>query len=66
MGDAAALDGVAQRLYHRVLPDQLGEGLRPIFAGQHPVMQVIGRFLRLFGEVQPKAGRFVVVHHFSV
>ena len=39
MGDAAALDGVAQRLHHRILADQLGKGLRPIFAGQHAVMQ---------------------------
>jgi hypothetical protein len=34
VGDAVALDRVAERADHRLLPDQLGEGLRPVFAGE--------------------------------
>ena len=37
MGDPAALDRVGERLHHRVLADQLGEGLRAIFARQHAI-----------------------------
>ena len=28
---------LAERLHHRVLADQLGEGLRPVFAGEHAI-----------------------------
>ncbi len=62
MGDAAALDRVAQRLDHRVLADQLGEGLRPVFAGEHAVRRGPVRLLRHFGKVEPQARRFVVGH----
>ena len=34
LGDAAARKRIAQRLHHGVLADQLGEQLRPIFAGE--------------------------------
>ena len=37
MGDSAALDGVGEGLHHRVLADQLVEGLRPILAGENAV-----------------------------
>ncbi len=60
MGNPAALDRVAQRLHHRVLADQLGEGLRAIFAGEDAIMRLVGRLLRLFGKVEPQARRFVV------
>ena len=61
MGNAAALNGIGQRLHHRVLADELGEGLRAIFAREHPVR---GRGLwRLLRNVEAQAGRFVVVHN---
>ena len=31
-------DRVRQRAHHRLLADQLGEGLRPVFAGEHAIM----------------------------
>ena len=35
--DAAAVEGVGERPDHRLLADQIGEALRPVFAGKHPV-----------------------------
>ena len=37
MGDAAGGDRVRQGADHRLLADQLGEGLRPVFAGEHAI-----------------------------
>ena len=37
MSNAATLDRIGERLHHRVLADQLGKGLRAIFARQHAV-----------------------------
>ena len=36
--DALRGDGVGERLHHRLLPDQLGEDARPVFAREHPVV----------------------------
>ena len=60
MGDSAAGDGVAQSLDHRVLADQLGKGLRTIFAGEDAIVRLLVRLLRLFWKVEPEARRFVV------
>jgi 2-hydroxy-6-oxonona-2,4-dienedioate hydrolase len=35
MGDPVGREGVAQRAHHRLLPDQVGKGLRAVLAGQH-------------------------------
>ena len=37
MGDPAALNRIGESLHHRILADQFGEGLRPIFAGEHTI-----------------------------
>ena len=37
VGDAVRLEGVAQRAHHRLLADQVGEGLGPVLAGEHAV-----------------------------
>jgi hypothetical protein len=47
-----ALDRVAERLHHRVLPDQLLEALRPVFAREHAIGL---RLLRLRRLVEPEA-----------
>ena len=59
MRDPASLDGIGERLDHRILPDQLGKALRPVFARQHAVRR---RRQRLRGFVEAEARRFVVVH----
>ena len=66
MGDPPALDRVGERLHHRVLADQLGEGLRPVFAGEHAIRRRAGGLLRLLWQIEPEARRFVVVHRRSV
>ena len=38
-----ARDRIAERPHHRILPDQFGKGLRPIFAGKDAVRPVRGR-----------------------
>ena len=35
--DAAGAEGVGQRADHRLLADEVGEALRAVFAGEHPV-----------------------------
>ena len=37
VGEPIALDRIAQRLHHRLLPDQLGEALRAVFAGKDAI-----------------------------
>ena len=37
MRDPPALDRIGERLHHRVLADQLGKGLRAVFAGEHAI-----------------------------
>ncbi|MEZ5828007.1 MAG: hypothetical protein R3D01_06290 [Hyphomicrobiales bacterium] len=37
MGDTAGGEGIAKRPHHGVLADQLGEDLRPVFAGKRGV-----------------------------
>ncbi len=37
MRQPVALDRIAQGLDHRVLADQLGKGLRPVFAREHAI-----------------------------
>jgi hypothetical protein len=37
MGQPVARNGVGQRAHHRLLPDQFGEGLRAVLAGQHAI-----------------------------
>ena len=46
-------DGVAERLHHRILADQLVETLRAIFAGEHAIGLAGGGLRRL---VQAEAG----------
>ena len=46
MGDAADGEGVAQRAHHRLLPDQVVEGGRAVFARQHAVRRGVDRFRR--------------------
>ena len=56
MRDPAPLDRIGERRHHRILADQLGEGLRPVFAGEHP----IGRCARRcgdWGRSRPNEGR---------
>ena len=60
MGDAAALDRVAQRFHHRVLANQLGKGLRTIFAGENAIMRLVVGLFHFFRKVEPEARRFVV------
>ena len=36
--DAVRLKRVFQRAHHGVLPDQIGKGFRPVFAGEHAVL----------------------------
>ena len=62
MGDPAARDRIGERLHHRVLADQLGEGLRTVFAGEHAIRRRGRGLLRLLGKIEPEAGRFGVVH----
>jgi len=35
--DTIRLERVFQRAHHRVLPDQIGKGFRPVFAGQYAI-----------------------------
>ena len=63
MSDPSTLDRIGKRLHHRVLPNQLGEGLRTIFAGQHAVRRGACGLLRLLRDVEAQTGRFVVVHN---
>ena len=49
MGDAVGREGVAQGAHHRLLPDQVGEGLRPVFPGE----DLIGGACRTWA---PRAG----------
>ena len=35
MGDPVRLEGIAQGAHHRLLPDQVGKGLRPVFPGKY-------------------------------
>ena len=60
MGQTVALDRVAQRLHHCILPDQFGKGLRPVFARQDAV-SCAARYCRLWlrRHIQPKAQRVV-------
>ncbi len=58
MGQAVALDRVAQRLDHRVLPDQGVEGLRPVFARKDAIRLGLGRRLH-------RLGRFAQVERIS-
>ena len=37
LGNAAGAEGIGQRADHRLLADQIGEALRPVFARQHPI-----------------------------
>ncbi len=62
VGDPPALDRIGQRLHHRVLADQLGEGLRAVLAREHAICRRFGGRLRPFGKVQAQARRFGVVH----
>ena len=56
MSNPAALDGIGERLHHRILADQLGEGLRPVFARQHAVRRTARRGRRRrFGQIEPEA-----------
>ena len=55
MGDPAALDGIAERRDHRVLADQLVEGLRAVFAGEHAVGRG-GAAAWGLGQVEAEAG----------
>ncbi len=52
VGEPIALDRVAERLHHRILPDQLRKTLRPIFAREDAISL---RFLGLRRPVQAKA-----------
>ena len=55
--DPARRDRVAERPNHRLLPDQLGKALRPIFACQHPIRRSRRRLLeRLGGKIEAQAG----------
>jgi len=63
VGNAVTLDGVAERFDHGVLPDQLGEGLRPVFARQYTVSAAL-RGRRNLGKVETQSrllGRIGVV-----
>ncbi len=62
MGNAPALDGVGERRHHRILADQLGEGLRPVLAGEHTIGRSRGGRRCLLRQVETQCGRFVVVH----
>ena len=37
MGEPVALDRIGERLHHRLLPDQLVEALRAVFAGEDAI-----------------------------
>ena len=39
VGDSTEGERIAQRAHHRLLPDQIGEIRRPVFAGEHAVGQ---------------------------
>ena len=40
--DPIRREGIAQRAHHRLLPDQVGEGLGPVFAGENLVFGAVG------------------------
>jgi hypothetical protein len=63
VGDAVALDRVAERADHRLLPDQLGKGLRPVFAGEHAIGLTDGAAAaRRFGQVHAEHHRIRISH----
>ncbi len=59
MGDAVRLERVAQGAHHRLLPDQVGKGLRPVFPGKNLIGLGLGHaFLeRVRRSVDGGAGR---------
>ena len=62
MSDAVALDRVGERLHHRVLADQFGKILRPVFARKHAIRRGGGCLLRHVMQVKAQAKRFGFVH----
>ncbi len=56
VSNPAALDGVGESLYHRVLPNQLVERLRAIFAGENAIRRSGACHFR---QVEAEARRFV-------
>ena len=38
MGNAARRNRIAEGAHDRLLPDQLGKGLRPVFAGKNAIL----------------------------
>ena len=63
VGDAAGGEGVRQRPHHRLLPDQAGEILRPVFARQHAIgFGPRGSRWRIEAKARAKIGSFRVVH----
>ena len=63
MGNTLALDRISERLHHRVLADQLAEGLRAVLARKDAVWRSRSRGRWHFRKVEPQSGRFVVVHN---
>ena len=62
MSDSIAADRIGEGLNHRVLADQLGEILRPVFPRKHAIWRGGGGLLRRFGQVEAQAKRFGFVH----
>ena len=56
MGDPPARDRIAERRDHRILPDQLVEGLRPVFAGEHAIGRRRATARGDVGQVEAEAG----------
>ncbi len=61
MGNAPALDRIGEGLDHRILANQLGEGLRTVFARENAIGRGCGG-LRHLGQVEAEARRFGFVH----